>query len=78
VQIYAEALQALSQKPDFKQLSLAELRSQLNQQILKSKFDTPLGLIRFTPAGEVIQQQFYVAQIKMDTDGKNGKFVFLK
>jgi branched-chain amino acid transport system substrate-binding protein len=78
VQIYAEALQALSQQPDFQQLSLAELRSQLNQQILKSKFDTPLGLIRFTPTGEVIQQQFYVAQIKMETDGKNGKFVFLK
>jgi branched-chain amino acid transport system substrate-binding protein len=78
VQIYAEALRALSQKPDFKQLPLAEQRKRLNQQILTGKFETPLGAIRFTPEGEVIQQQFYVAQIKMEADGKTGKFVFLK
>jgi hypothetical protein len=26
----------------------------------------------------VKQSQFYVAQIKMEADGKNGKFTFLK
>jgi hypothetical protein len=26
----------------------------------------------------VQQSQFYVAQIKMDAEGKNGKFTFLK
>jgi branched-chain amino acid transport system substrate-binding protein len=37
-----------------------------------------LGEIAFTPEGEIIQKEFYVAQIKMDADGNNGKFTFLK
>jgi branched-chain amino acid transport system substrate-binding protein len=78
VQIYAEALRSLVTQPNFQQLSLAEQRKQLNQKILASKYETPLGAISFTPEGEVIQPQFYVAQIKMDGDGKNGKFQFLK
>jgi branched-chain amino acid transport system substrate-binding protein len=57
---------------------LEELRTQLNQQILAGKYNTPLGEISFTPEGEVIQNQFYIAQIKMDAEGKNGKFTFLK
>jgi len=36
-----------------------------------------LGAISFTPEGEVNQTQFYVAQIKMEKDGSNGKFEFL-
>jgi branched-chain amino acid transport system substrate-binding protein len=78
VQIYIEALRILSKQPGFKDLSLADLRKKLNQQVLAGKYDTPLGAIHFQPDGEVIQQQFYVAQIKMEADGRNGKFVFLK
>jgi branched-chain amino acid transport system substrate-binding protein len=50
----------------------------LNQQLLSGKYDTPLGEISFTPEGEINQKEFYVAQIKMDADGNNGKFEFLK
>ena len=59
-------------------MPLAELRVALNQQLLKGKYDSPLGAIAFTPEGEIIQKDFYVAQIKMDADGVNGKFTFLK
>jgi len=78
VQIFVEALKALDNKTKLNALSLEELRTQLNQQILAGKYNTPLGEISFTPEGEVIQNQFYIAQIKMDAEGKNGKFTFLK
>jgi branched-chain amino acid transport system substrate-binding protein len=78
VQIFVEALKALDNKTKLNALSLEELRTQLNQQILAGKYNTPLGEISFTPEGEVIQNQFYIAQIKMDAEGENGKFTFLK
>jgi len=78
VQVFVEALKALDSKTKLSTLPLEQLRTQLNKQILAGKYETPLGEIAFTPQGEVIQQQFYVAQIKMDQDGKNGKFTFLK
>ncbi|MFN6513793.1 MAG: ABC transporter substrate-binding protein [Nostoc sp. CreGUA01] len=78
VQVYVEALQALDQKSKVNKLQLPELRTQLNKQILSGKYNTPLGEIGFTPVGEVVQQDFYVAQIKMEKDGSQGKFTFLK
>lgn len=78
VQVFVEALKALDSKTKLSALSLAELRTKLNQQILAGKYNTPLGEIAFTPEGEVVQSQFYIAQIKMDVDGNNGKFIFLK
>jgi branched-chain amino acid transport system substrate-binding protein len=54
------------------------LRVALNQQLLKGKYSTPIGDISFTPKGEIVQKDFYVAQIKMDAAGNNGKFTFLK
>lgn len=77
VQVFVEALIALDKKAPLKTLSLEALRTQLNQQILAGKYQTVLGNISFTPEGEVIQEQFFVAQIKMNPDGNNGKFVFL-
>jgi branched-chain amino acid transport system substrate-binding protein len=77
VQVFAEALQVLDRKQKLSTLSLADQRVALNQQILSGTYDTPLGKISFTPDGEVIQEKFYVAQIKMEPDGKTGKFVFL-
>jgi len=73
-----EALKALDSKTKLSTLPLEQLRTKLNQQILAGKYNTPLGEIAFTPQGEIIQKEFYVAQIKMDSDGKNGKFTFLK
>lgn len=78
VQIFVEALKALDSKTKINTLPLDQLRTQLNRQILAGKYDTPLGEIAFDPEGEVKQSQFYVAQIKMEADGKNGKFTFLK
>lgn len=78
VQVFVEALRTLDRSEKLNRYSLAEQRAKLNQQILAGTYDTPLGEISFTPEGEVIQKQFYVAQIKMDATGDKGKFVFLK
>jgi branched-chain amino acid transport system substrate-binding protein len=78
VQVMVEALQAVDlQSKVTGGLSLTEVRSRLNQQILAGRYDTPLGQLAFTTEGEVIQQQFYVAQIRMNADGTQGQFVFL-
>ncbi|MGA7933334.1 MAG: ABC transporter substrate-binding protein [Kovacikia sp.] len=78
VQVFVEALKALDKQKKVSQTSLAELRIALNKQVLAGKYDTPLGKISFTPEGEVVQEKFYVAQIKMDPDGRKGRFIFLK
>ena len=78
VQVYVEALQALDKKSKVNKLALPQLRNELNKQLLAGKYNTPLGEIAFTPVGEVVQKDFYVAQIKMDKDGNQGKFAFLK
>ena len=78
VQVFVEALKALDSKTKLNTLSPEQLRTQLNQQILAGKYDTPLGDIAFDPEGEIKQGQFYVAQVKMEADGKTGKFSFLK
>jgi branched-chain amino acid transport system substrate-binding protein len=78
VQVLVEALKAVDNKTKINTLSLEDLRANLNQQLLVGKYNTPLGEIAFTPEGEVIQSQFYIAQIKMDANGNNGKFTFLK
>ena len=78
VQVFVDALKALDSKTKINTLPLDQLRTQLNKQILTGQYDTPLGAIAFDPEGEVKQSQFYVAQIKMESDGKNGKFGFLK
>jgi branched-chain amino acid transport system substrate-binding protein len=78
VQVFVEALRALDRDRKIAQISLADLRMALNEQLLKDTYDTPLGEIAFTPEGEVLQKKFYVAQIKMDGNGTNGRFNFLK
>jgi branched-chain amino acid transport system substrate-binding protein len=78
VQVYVDALQALDKKSKVNKLPLAQLRTDLNQEIIAGKYNTPLGKISFTPVGEVIQKDFYVAQIKINQDGSQGKFIFIK
>ncbi|MEH2067577.1 MAG: ABC transporter substrate-binding protein [Nostoc sp.] len=77
MQVYVEALQSLDKKSKINKLSLTQLRTQLNQELLKGTYQTPLGEIAFTPAGDVIQKEFYVAQLKMEPNGVKGKFSFL-
>lgn len=78
VQVFVEALKAVDKKTDLSKLPLEQLRTELNKQLLAGKYDTPLGGIAFTPVGDVIQDQFYVSQLKVDADGNNGKFVAVK
>ncbi|BAY30763.1 extracellular ligand-binding receptor [Nostoc carneum NIES-2107] len=77
LQVYVEALQSLDKKGNITQLSLPQLRKALNQELLKGTYQTPLGEIAFTPVGDVIQKDFYVAQLKMEQNRVKGKFAFL-
>ncbi len=77
VQVFVESLNALDQKKPLAQRSLKEIRMQLNQQLRSASYNTPLGNISFTSEGEIQQKEFYVAQIKMEPDGKTGRFTFL-
>jgi branched-chain amino acid transport system substrate-binding protein len=77
-QVVAEALASLKRSlpagSSLASLPRQELRRQLNATLLKGTYQTPLGEIRFTPEGEVIQKRFYVAQVRMEPDGTSGRF----
>lgn len=80
-QVLVESLQRLqASQPAGKSLSgipLDQLRRRLNATLLAGSYDTPLGPLRFTPDGEVLQQNFYVAQVRMQPDGRGGRFQLL-
>jgi branched-chain amino acid transport system substrate-binding protein len=78
VQVYVDALNAIDKKNKVSSLPINQLRTDLNKQLLVGKYQTPLGAIAFTPEGEIIQKEFYVAQIDMSPDGNSGKFAFIK
>ncbi|WP_019584897.1 ABC transporter substrate-binding protein [Deinococcus apachensis] len=77
VQVMTDALRAIDRRKKLSQWDLDDLRVELNRQILAGKYNTPLGELRFDKEGEILQKEFYVAQIKMK-DAKNGSFVYLK
>jgi len=78
VQVFVESLRTLDKKTKLNTLALPQLRTQLNETLLTGKYETPLGEISFTPEGEIVQKQFYVAQIKMEADDNSGKFTFIQ
>ncbi len=78
VQVFVEALKEIDKGTKVSTKPLPDLRVVLNEQLLKGTYDTPLGEISFTPEGEIVQKDFYVAQIKMAPDGITGTFTFLK
>lgn len=82
VQVFVESLIDIDNEVGLDSLELADLRVTLNDTLLSRSFDTPLGPIGFISEGEadgeIIQGQFYVAQIKMNEDGQTGSFVFIK
>lgn len=78
VQVYVDALNAMDKTTKINGLPIAQLRTNLNKQLLAGKYQTPLGEIAFTPEGEIIQKEFYVAQIDISDDGNSGKFAFIK
>ena len=77
LQVVGEALKRLDAKTPLTTLTVAEARTALMTEILKGQYQTPLGTISFTPEGEVIQKQFFVAQVRMNPDGKAGRFALL-
>jgi branched-chain amino acid transport system substrate-binding protein len=80
VQVFAEALQRVeaATKKKINKLELSLVRAELNKALRKGSFVTPLGEISLDSEGEINQKTFYVSQIKMDANGKSGKFVIVK
>jgi branched-chain amino acid transport system substrate-binding protein len=77
VQVFVEALRRLDKAKGLGTLDLKTLRSELNSTVLAGSFETPLGAIAFDPEGEIKQEKFFVAQIKMDPGGRTGRFNFV-
>jgi branched-chain amino acid transport system substrate-binding protein len=81
VLVFTEALRALG-KAGKLDSALEALRVDLNKQILGGKYEAPLGDISFTPEGDIVQKNFYVAQISMKRgstgDVFSGQFKYVK
>lgn len=77
VQVFVDALRHLDKTQQLETTDLKTLRSELNDAVLSGTYETPLGVIGFDPEGEIKQQKFYVAQIKMDRGGRTGRFVLI-
>ena len=77
VQVFVDALRRLDKAKRLETMDLKTLRSELNNAVLSGTYETPLGTIGFDPEGEIKQQKFYVAQIKMGAGGKGGRFVLV-
>jgi branched-chain amino acid transport system substrate-binding protein len=75
VQVFVDALRRLDKTRRLETMDLKTLRSELNSAVLTGTYETPLGQIGFDPEGEIKQQKFFVAQIKMDAGAKGGRFV---
>ena len=80
-QVVHEALATLKatmpQGTSLTSLPLSELRKRLLKTLLAGTYQTPLGELRFSPDGEVLQRDFSVARVSMDPNGRSGRFVQL-
>lgn len=77
-QVLFEAVQRLQRRGGLAGVSLGQAREALMAELLGGQYDTPLGPIHFTPDGEVVQGRFYVAQVRMDPGGRNGRFALVR
>ena len=77
LQVVAEALERLNKRTPLGSATLADTRKALMDEILGGAYRTPLGEIRFTPEGEVVQKDFFVAKVQMDPGGRSGRFALL-
>ena len=77
LQVVGDALKRLDAKTPLTTLTVAKARTALMAEILKGRYQTPLGEISFTPSGEVVQKKFFVAQVRMNPDGQSGRFALL-
>jgi len=80
VQLFVEGLRRVeaATKKKITQLELSVVREELNKALRSGPFVTPLGEIALDKEGEINQKTFYVSQIRMDANGKTGKFVIVK
>ncbi|HEY5522460.1 MAG TPA: ABC transporter substrate-binding protein [Desulfuromonadaceae bacterium] len=80
VQVFAEGLRRVeaATKKKITQMELPVVRAELNKALRSGPFVTPLGEITLDKDGEINQKTFYVSHIKMDSNGKTGKFVIVK
>ena len=76
-QVLFEAIQRLQARGGFAGLTLGQARKALMAELLAGSYDTPLGPIRFHPDGEVIQERFYVAEVRMQPNGRQGRFALV-
>jgi branched-chain amino acid transport system substrate-binding protein len=77
IQVFVDALKSLDSKNKIANMSIDDLRVALNAEVHAGKYDTPLGAISFDKDHDLVQKDFYVAQIKMNPDGVTGTFNFL-
>jgi branched-chain amino acid transport system substrate-binding protein len=77
-QVLAEALQRLQRKGALSGVTLGQARARLMDELLAGRYETPLGPIRFSTDGEVVQSRFYVAEVKMAPGGREGRFALVR
>ena len=77
-QVLFEAIQRLQAKGGLERRTLGEARANLMQELLSGSYNTPLGPISFTADGEVVQDLFYVAEVRMQPNGRNGRFALVR
>jgi branched-chain amino acid transport system substrate-binding protein len=76
-QVVFEAIQRLHAAGGLKNVTLRQARKALMAELLRGRYDTPLGPIAFDPEGEVVQERFFVAQVRMAPGGRSGRFALL-
>ena len=77
-QVLFEAIQRLQAKNGLTGVTLGQARANLMTAVLSGTYDTPLGPIGFTPEGEVLQDRFYVAEVRMAPGGRDGRFALVR
>jgi branched-chain amino acid transport system substrate-binding protein len=76
-QVVFEAIQRLHDAGGLQNVTLRQARKALMAELLRGRYDTPLGPIAFDPEGEVVQERFFVAQVRMAPGGHSGRFALL-
>ena len=77
-QVLFEAIQRLQRRGGLTDVTLGEARANLMAELLSGTYDTPLGRIGFSPEGEVLQERFYVAEVRMAPGGRDGRFALVR
>jgi branched-chain amino acid transport system substrate-binding protein len=71
-----EAVQRLQRRGGFEGLNLGQARAALMEELPAGGYDTPLGPIHFQKNGELVQGR-YVAEVRINPDGRSGRFQHL-